>query len=53
VLAAAEEAGVPAAAIGEVAGEALVLRSGGEVWRAPVAALREAWATALPRALGL
>jgi phosphoribosylformylglycinamidine synthase len=53
VLAAAEEAGVPAATIGEVAGEALVLRSGGEVWRAPVEALREAWATALPRALGL
>jgi phosphoribosylformylglycinamidine synthase II len=53
VLREADEAGVPAAEIGVVSGEALVLRSGGEILRAPVAALRETWATALPRALGL
>jgi phosphoribosylformylglycinamidine synthase II len=53
VLEAAEAAGVPAADVGEVGGEALSLRSGGETWRAPVATLREVWATALPRALGM
>jgi phosphoribosylformylglycinamidine synthase II len=53
VLRLAEEAGVPAAEIGEVGGEDLDLRLGGETWRLPVAALRETWATALPRALGL
>ncbi len=53
VLMAADEAGVPAAEIGGVGGDALVVRGGGQAWRAPVAALREIWATALPRALGL
>jgi phosphoribosylformylglycinamidine synthase len=53
VLAAAEEAGVPALDLGETGGGELVVRSGGEVLRAPVAALREVWSTALPRALGL
>jgi phosphoribosylformylglycinamidine (FGAM) synthase-like enzyme len=53
VLRLAEEAGVPAAEIGSVGGDDLSLRLGGEVWRLPVAALRETWATALPRALGL
>jgi phosphoribosylformylglycinamidine synthase subunit PurL len=52
VLAAAETAGVPAAEIGEVTGERLAVRSGGERWQAPVEGLREIWATALPRALG-
>jgi phosphoribosylformylglycinamidine synthase subunit PurL len=53
VLREAEEAGVPAAEIGAAGGEALEMRTGGEVLRAPVAALQEVWATALPRALGL
>jgi phosphoribosylformylglycinamidine synthase II len=53
VLLAAEEAGVPAREIGEVGGEALELRSGGELLRAPVAGLHEIWAAALPKALGL
>ena len=53
VLQAAEEAGVPAREIGEVGGEILELRSGGELLRSPVAGLREIWATALPKALGL
>jgi phosphoribosylformylglycinamidine synthase len=53
VLREAEDAGVPAAEIGAAGGEALEMRTGGEVLRAPVAALREVWATALPRALGL
>jgi phosphoribosylformylglycinamidine synthase II len=53
VLAAAEEAGVPAAQLGETGGDELVVRSGSEILRAPVAALHEIWSTALPRALGL
>jgi phosphoribosylformylglycinamidine synthase len=53
VLSAAEEAGVPASDIGEVGGEDLVVRSGGEALRAPVASLHEIWSTALPKALGL
>jgi phosphoribosylformylglycinamidine synthase subunit PurL len=53
VLAAAEEAGVPAVELGETGGGELVVRSGGETLRAPVAALHEIWSTALPRALGL
>ena len=53
VLAAAEEIGVPAAEIGSVGGEDLVVRTGGEDLRAPVAGLHRIWATALPRALGL
>jgi phosphoribosylformylglycinamidine synthase len=53
VLAAAERSGVPAREIGEVGGEILEVTSGGEAFRAPVAALREVWATALPKALGL
>jgi phosphoribosylformylglycinamidine synthase II len=53
VLRLAEDEGVPAADIGEVGGETLDLRSGGDTFRLPVAPLRETWATALPRALGL
>jgi phosphoribosylformylglycinamidine synthase subunit PurL len=53
VLAAAEEAGVPAREIGETGGESLVVKSGGEVLSTPVARLHEIWSTALPRALGL
>ena len=53
VLSAAEEAGVPAAEIGEVGGEDLVVKSGGETLRASVAGLHEIWSTALPKALGL
>jgi phosphoribosylformylglycinamidine synthase len=53
VLAAAEEAGVPALELGETGGGDLVVRSGSEILRAPVAALHEIWSTALPRALGL
>jgi phosphoribosylformylglycinamidine synthase len=53
VLRAAQEAGVPAREIGEVGGEDLVVRAGGGTLAAPVAALREIWATALPKALGL
>ncbi|HYO16181.1 MAG TPA: phosphoribosylformylglycinamidine synthase subunit PurL [Thermoanaerobaculia bacterium] len=53
VLLAAEEAGVPAREIGEVGGEVLELRTGGDLLRAPVAGLHEIWATALPKALGL
>jgi phosphoribosylformylglycinamidine synthase II len=53
VLRAAEGAGVPAAEIGGVGGEELVIRSGSDALRAPVAELHEIWSTALPRALGL
>ncbi len=53
VLSAAEEAGVPAAEIGEVGGEDLVVKTGGETLRASVAGLHEVWSTALPKALGL
>jgi phosphoribosylformylglycinamidine synthase subunit PurL len=53
VLAAAEDAGVPALEIGETGGDELVVRSGSDILRAPVAALHEIWSTALPRALGL
>jgi len=53
VLRAAEEAGVPAREIGEVGGNALEVRSGGETFRAPVGRLHEVWSTALPKALGL
>jgi phosphoribosylformylglycinamidine synthase II len=53
VLQAAEEAGVPAREIGEVGGDALEFRSGGETFSAPVARLHEVWSTALPKALGL
>ncbi len=53
VLEAAELAGVPAAEIGEVGGEDLVMKSGGETLRAPVADLHAIWTTALPKALGL
>jgi phosphoribosylformylglycinamidine synthase len=53
VLAAAEEAGVPALELGETGGGELAVRSGSEVLRAPVAALHEIWSTALPKALGL
>jgi phosphoribosylformylglycinamidine synthase II len=53
VLEAAEALNVPASDIGEVGGEDLVVRTGGEELRAPVAGLHEIWSTALPRALGL
>lgn len=53
LLAMAEEAGVPARELGTVGGPDLVIRSGGETWRAPVADLYEVWSTALPKALGL
>ena len=53
VLRSAEEAGVPAAEIGEVGGEDLVVKSGGETLRASVAGLHGIWSTALPKALGL
>jgi phosphoribosylformylglycinamidine synthase len=53
LLKAAEEAGVPAAEIGEVGGEDLVVKTGGETLRASVAGLHEVWSTALPKALGL
>jgi phosphoribosylformylglycinamidine synthase II len=53
LLRAAEEAGVPAREIGTVGGPDLVIRSGGEIWKAAVADLHEIWSTALPRALGL
>jgi phosphoribosylformylglycinamidine (FGAM) synthase-like enzyme len=53
VLRAAEAAGVPAREIGEVGGDALEVRSGGENFRAPVGRLHEVWSTALPKALGL
>ncbi|HVR99982.1 MAG TPA: AIR synthase-related protein, partial [Thermoanaerobaculia bacterium] len=53
VLRAAEEAGVPAAEVGEVGGDELVVRAGGGLLRARVAGLYEIWTTALPKALGL
>jgi phosphoribosylformylglycinamidine synthase II len=53
VLRAAEQAGVPAQEIGEVGGSDLVIHTAGEQLRAAVEPLRAAWATALPRALGL
>ena len=53
LLAAAEEAGVPASDLGETGGDELVVRSGSDLLRAPVAALHQIWSTALPRALGL
>jgi len=53
VLAAAEEAGVPAVDLGETGGGELVVRSGSDILRVPVAILHEIWSTALPKALGL
>jgi phosphoribosylformylglycinamidine synthase II len=53
VLRAAEEAGVPAREIGEVGGDSLEVRSGGETFRAPIGRLHQVWSTALPKALGL
>ncbi|HYG64503.1 MAG TPA: phosphoribosylformylglycinamidine synthase subunit PurL [Thermoanaerobaculia bacterium] len=53
LLAAAEEAGVPAQEIGEVGGDELVVRAGGGLLRASVPHLHEVWSTALPKALGL
>jgi phosphoribosylformylglycinamidine synthase len=52
VLAQAEDAGVPARDLGEVGGDDLVVE-GPDPFRLPVARLHDAWATALPRALGL
>jgi phosphoribosylformylglycinamidine synthase subunit PurL len=53
LLAAAERAGVPAREVGEVGGDTLTIRADGETVKKDVAALREVWATALPKALGL
>ena len=53
VLRAAEEAGVPAREIGEVAGTDLDVRAGGQTLKTSVAGLHEVWSTALPKALGL
>ena len=53
VLRAAEEAGVPAAELGEVGGAELVIETGGERLAVDVAGLHGIWSTALPRALGL
>jgi phosphoribosylformylglycinamidine (FGAM) synthase-like enzyme len=53
LLRAAEESGVPAREIGEVGGEDLEVRAGGDTLRVPVASLHEIWSTALPIALGL
>jgi phosphoribosylformylglycinamidine synthase len=49
----AERAGVPAREIGEVGGGELDVAFDGGRLRRDVARLREAWATALPRALGV
>jgi len=53
ILRLAESFSVPAREIGEVGGETLEVRSAGETLAMSVAELREVWATALPRALGL
>jgi phosphoribosylformylglycinamidine synthase len=53
VLEAAQSAGVPAREAGEVGGGELVVEADGDTLRAEVATLRQAWATALPRALDL
>jgi phosphoribosylformylglycinamidine synthase len=53
VLAAAESARVPARDAGETGGESLVIEAEGETVDLEVAPLRERWATALPRALGM
>jgi phosphoribosylformylglycinamidine synthase len=52
-LEAAERHGVPALEVGESGGERLVIEADGATIDAPVARLREIWATALPRALEL
>jgi phosphoribosylformylglycinamidine synthase II len=52
-LALAEEAGVPARDVGAVGGDRLALRLEGGGLSATVEDLRRAWATALPRALGM
>ncbi|HEX2253854.1 MAG TPA: phosphoribosylformylglycinamidine synthase subunit PurL [Thermoanaerobaculia bacterium] len=52
VLRRAEQAGVPAREIGEVAGSELAIAFDGGRLGLDVATLRQAWATALPRALG-
>jgi len=49
----AEELGVPAVEAGEVGGDRLRVQADGAGIDLPVAALREIWSTALPRALGL
>ena len=53
VLALAEELAVPAREIGEVGGDALEIRIGGESVRRDVRDLRVAWQEALPRALDM
>ena len=52
-LEAAERHGVPALEVGESGGDRLVIEADGATLDAPVARLREIWATALPRELGL
>lgn len=52
VLSRAEAYGVPARDIGEVGGDRLVVRADGARIDAALASLHEAWAGALPRALG-
>jgi phosphoribosylformylglycinamidine synthase len=51
VLALAEELDVPARELGEVGGDALEIRIGGETLRLAVRDLRTSWREALPRAL--
>jgi phosphoribosylformylglycinamidine synthase len=53
VLRAAERARVPARTLGAVGGDRLEIRADGGGLDLEVAPLREAWATALPRALGV
>ena len=49
----AEKGGVPARDVGETGGDRLVVAADGATLDASVAELRDAWSTALPRALGL
>ncbi len=52
-LAVAARLGVPAVEAGETGGDRLRIEADGATLDAPVARLRELWATALPKALGL
>jgi phosphoribosylformylglycinamidine synthase len=53
LLAAAEAAGVPAAEVGEVGGEDLVVSFDGGTMEVEVEGLRSIWRTALPMAMGI
>ncbi len=53
LLAEAERAGVPAREVGETGGTVLQIDAEGSTLALDVAALRDAWSTALPRAMGL